>query len=118
MQSAFTTKELFYFRQMAEMLFPLFELHARTSAIRRTATVPFSLTPNAGFDERLSTHNVQLSRREYEICKLLLSGRTIPDAASQRDVRLSTAESYVKRAFAKLSVRTKRELFEWALGER
>ncbi|MCA3849067.1 MAG: LuxR family transcriptional regulator, partial [Burkholderia sp.] len=26
-----------------------------------------------------------------------------------------TAESYVKRAFAKLGVRTRRELFDWVL---
>ncbi|MFM0500836.1 helix-turn-helix transcriptional regulator [Paraburkholderia caffeinilytica] len=116
-QSAFTTNELFYFRQMAEMLFPLFELHARTSAVCRTAAVPFNVTPNMGFDERLSAQDVQLSRREYEICKLLLNGRTIPDAAEQLEIKLSTAESYVKRAFAKLGVRTKRELFEWALAE-
>ncbi|WP_236002077.1 response regulator transcription factor [Paraburkholderia elongata] len=63
----------------------------------------------------MSKQNVQLSRREYEICKLLLNGRTIPDAAAHLDVKLSTAESYVKRAFAKLSVRTRRELFDWAL---
>lgn len=114
-QSAFTTSELFYFRQMAELLFPLFELHARTAAARRTTAVPPGSTPHAGFDERLSTQNVQLSRREYEICKLLLNGRTIPDAASHLDVKLSTAECYVKRAFGKLGIRTKRELFDWAL---
>ncbi|CAE6755926.1 helix-turn-helix transcriptional regulator [Paraburkholderia haematera] len=114
-QSEFTTNELFYFRQMADLLFPLFELHARTTAARRTTAVPVSGTPHAGFDERLSRQNVQLSRREYEICKLLLNGRTIPDAAAHLDVKLSTAESYVKRAFTKLSVRTKRELFDWAL---
>jgi Response regulator containing a CheY-like receiver domain and an HTH DNA-binding domain len=116
-QAAFTTGELFYFRQMADMLFPLFELHARISAICRTTAVPVNVTPNTGFDGRLSKQNVQLSRREHEICKLLLNGRTIPDAADHLDVKLSTAESYVKRAFAKLGIRTKRELFEWALAE-
>lgn len=58
---------------------------------------------------------MRLSRREQEICKLLLSGRSVPEAAALLDIRHSTAETYVKRAFAKLGVRTRGELFDWAL---
>ncbi|EGD05768.1 LuxR superfamily regulatory protein [Burkholderia sp. TJI49] len=114
-QAAFTTGELFHFRQMVDLLFPMFDLHARTCAARRVASVSTNATSYAGFDARLERQNVQLSRREHEICRLLLCGRSVPEAAQQLDVKLSTAESYVKRAFAKLGVRTRRELFDWVL---
>ncbi|AOI89363.1 helix-turn-helix transcriptional regulator [Burkholderia pseudomultivorans] len=114
-QAAFTTDELFHFRQMVDLLFPMFDLHARTCAARRVASVSTNATSYAGFDARLERQNVQLSRREHEICRLLLCGRSVPEAAQQLDVKLSTAESYVKRAFAKLGVRTRRELFDWVL---
>ncbi|AKM02446.1 helix-turn-helix transcriptional regulator [Burkholderia pyrrocinia] len=117
-QSAFTTDELFHFRQMVDLLFPMFELHARTCAARRVASVSpnaLSQAGQAGFDARLERQHVQLSRREHEICRLMLCGRSVPEAAQQLDVKLSTAESYVKRAFAKLGVRTRRELFDWVL---
>ncbi|MDR8730865.1 helix-turn-helix transcriptional regulator [Burkholderia pseudomultivorans] len=114
-QAAFTTDELFHFRQMVDLLFPMFDLHARTCAARRIASVSTNATSYAGFDARLERQNVQLSRREHEICRLLLCGRSVPEAAQQLDVKLSTAESYVKRAFAKLGVRTRRELFDWML---
>jgi DNA-binding CsgD family transcriptional regulator len=41
----------------------------------------------------------------------------VPEAATRLELRVSTAESYVKRAFAKLGLRTKGELFAWAHGE-
>ncbi|TCW83087.1 LuxR family transcriptional regulator [Burkholderia sp. SRS-46] len=114
-QAAFGTDELFHLRQMADLLFPMFELHARTSAARRIASVSAQAASPAGFDARLERQDVRLSRREHEICRLLLCGRSVPEAAQQLDVKLSTAESYVKRAFAKLGVRTRRELFDWVL---
>ncbi|MGU7784393.1 helix-turn-helix transcriptional regulator [Burkholderia sp. PU8-34] len=114
-QAAFSTDELFHLRQMVGLLFPMFELHARTCAARRIASVSTNATSHAGFDARLERQGVRLSRREHDICQLLLCGRSVPEAAQQLDVKLSTAESYVKRAFAKLGVRTRRELFDWVL---
>nr|WP_175803149.1 helix-turn-helix transcriptional regulator [Burkholderia anthina] len=114
-QAAFATDELFHFRQMVDLLFPMFELHARSCGARRVASMSANAVSYAGFDARLERQQVQLSRREHEICKLLLCGRSVPEAAQQLDVKLSTAESYVKRAFAKLGVRTRRELFDWVM---
>ncbi|MGS0896765.1 helix-turn-helix transcriptional regulator [Burkholderia stagnalis] len=114
-RAAFTTDELFHLRQMVDLLFPMFELHARSSAARRITSASTNAASAAGFDARLERRDVQLSRREHEICRLMLCGRSVPEAAQQLDVKLSTAESYVKRAFAKLGVRTRRELFDWVL---
>ncbi|WP_179401950.1 helix-turn-helix transcriptional regulator [Burkholderia guangdongensis] len=114
-QPAYSTDELFHLRQMADLLFPLFEMHTRLCAARRIAVESSHAPSLGGFDARLARQDVRLSRREYEICKLMLSGRSVPEAASHLDIKFSTAESYVKRAFVKLGVHTRRELFDWAL---
>lgn len=114
---AFSFAELAYLRQMGEFLFPLFELHASTAAIRRCTGSENAGKPAANFDERLNSCEIRLSRRELEICNLLLMGKTVPETAQRLELRVSTAESYVKRAFTKIGVRTKRELFAWAHGE-
>ena len=61
---AFTMDELFHFRQMVDLLFPMFELHARTCAARRVASGTVNTASQAGFDARLERQDVQLSRRE------------------------------------------------------
>lgn len=51
-----------------------------------------------------------LSARERQLCLLLLRGHTLKTAATALDVALSTAETYRKRAYAKLGVRSKAAL--------
>ncbi|MEQ5800522.1 LuxR C-terminal-related transcriptional regulator [Halomonas sp. H10-9-1] len=51
-----------------------------------------------------------LSERERELCLLLLHGHTLKTAASELEIALSTAETFRKRAYAKLEVRSKAEL--------
>lgn len=109
----FTLAEMNGFRNVSDFLFPLLELHATTSAARRVAHPTSFLHPLAQFDARMATDAIRLSKREYEICAHLITGRTVPEAAQILGVRTATAESYVKRAFAKLGVRTKRELIAW-----
>lgn len=114
-QARFSSVELFQFRQMADLLFPLAELNARTCAALRVAPSPLACAaPPARFDARVARQAIRLSRREHDICRLLLSGRTLPEAAAHLDVKLSTADSFKQRAFAKLGIRTRRELFDWA----
>ncbi|WGY69679.1 helix-turn-helix transcriptional regulator [Burkholderia cepacia] len=113
--TAFSRDELFHLRQMADLLFPLLDMHARSCAARRIAPAAGHAPSHHGFDTRVARQDVRLSRREQEICKLLLSGRSVPEAAALLDIRHSTAETYVKRAFAKLGLRTRGELFDWAL---
>lgn len=51
-----------------------------------------------------------LSKRERELCLYLLRGHTLKTAAAELDIALSTAETYRKRAYAKLGVRSKARL--------
>jgi len=109
----FSLVEMNRFRSVSEFLFPLLELHASTSAARLIAHAAPFMHPLAQFDARIAADGVRLSKREYETCAHLITGKTVPEAAQILGVRVATAESYVKRAFAKLGVRTKRELIAW-----
>ncbi|MBF7053809.1 helix-turn-helix transcriptional regulator [Halomonas sp. KAO] len=51
-----------------------------------------------------------LSSRERELCLLLLHGHTLKTAAAELDIAPSTADTFRKRAYAKLGVRSKAEL--------
>ncbi|WP_175748192.1 helix-turn-helix transcriptional regulator [Burkholderia ambifaria] len=109
----FTLAEMSRFRSISDVLFPLLELHASTTAARRIAHPTPDVHPLARFDARIAADGVKLSKREYETCKHLISGKTVPETAEILGVGVASAESYVKRAFAKLGVRTKRELAAW-----
>ncbi|EWG97842.1 helix-turn-helix transcriptional regulator [Halomonas sp. BC04] len=51
-----------------------------------------------------------LSERERQLCLYLLRGHTLKTAAAQLDIAPSTAETYRKRAYAKLGVPSKARL--------
>jgi DNA-binding CsgD family transcriptional regulator len=51
-----------------------------------------------------------LSERERQLCLYLLRGHTLKTAAAELDIALSTAETYRKRAYAKLGVPSKARL--------
>ena len=113
-QAAFGMNELFRVRRVVEMVFPMFESHVRASGARRPASIGLPAADGDTFDTQLARQNIHLSQRERELCKLLLSRWSVPEAASQLDIKLSTAKTYVGRAFAKLGVNSRKELFDWA----
>ncbi|MFM0209962.1 helix-turn-helix transcriptional regulator [Paraburkholderia sediminicola] len=117
-QPQFSLAELNHLRHLGDFLFPLLQLHASTAAIKRTANTITETDPLVLFDARIASDGIRLSKREYEICRHLLAGRTVPETAAILGVRQTSAESYVQRAFAKLGVRTKRDLARWAFGDR
>lgn len=49
----------------------------------------------------------RLSERERQLCLHLLRGHTLKTAAAELDIALSTAETFRKRAYTKLGVRSK-----------
>ena len=112
---AFSLSELSQLRHLGDFLFPLLELHSSMSAARKVANTATSTDRLALFDARVAHEGITLSKREYESCKHLIVGRTVPETAAILGVRQSSAESYIQRAFAKLGVRTKRDLAKWAL---
>jgi DNA-binding CsgD family transcriptional regulator len=116
-QSQFSLAELNHLRHLGDFLFPLLELHVSTAAVKRTANAMPETNPLVLFDARIARDGIHLSKREYESCRHLIAGRTVPETAAMLGVRQTSTESYVQRAFAKLGVRTKRELVLWAQGQ-
>ncbi len=107
---AFSLEEMRLFRSISDFLFPVLELHASTTAARLVAQRKSADEPLTRFDAKVAAEGIRLSKREYETCKHLISGRTLPETAEIFGVRLASIESYAKRAFAKLGVGSKREL--------
>jgi DNA-binding CsgD family transcriptional regulator len=63
-------------------------------------------------DARLRALCPALTAREAAVCRALLRGRSSPEIASALGVRVSSVQTYRKRAYAKLGVATLPELFQ------
>ncbi len=57
-----------------------------------------------------------LTRREHQLCALLLDGLTLRVAAEEMGIKLSTATTLKKRAFARLHLQTKDDLLRRVIG--
>jgi DNA-binding CsgD family transcriptional regulator len=64
---------------------------------------------------RLRTRCPDLTRREIGVCELLLRGRSAPEVAAALGIRVSSVQTYRKRAYAKLGICSLRELFQHLL---
>ena len=67
-------------------------------------------TADSGFPARLQDQ-AALTDREWQVCSALLRGRSLPKLAEMLGIRTSTARTYQQRAFARLGVRNRSELF-------
>ncbi|WP_416138692.1 response regulator transcription factor [Halomonas sp. HK25] len=92
----FRPDELEHLRDLMPLLASLIRRHYRQAG---SSSLPAS-------DEE-ATALAPLSARERQLCLHLLRGHTLKTAAAELDVALSTAETYRKRAYAKLGVRSK-----------
>lgn len=64
----------------------------------------------------LGTPRELFSYREWEILKLILSGKTIREIASLLNLSESSVKTYLQRVYRKLGVSSKRELLQKILG--
>lgn len=78
------------------------------SLIRRHYGTPRSAAVQPSREE--SAVLAPLSERERQLCLYLLRGHTLKTAAVELEIALSTAETYRKRAYAKLGVPSKARL--------
>lgn len=110
---AFRLDELTLLRQLAELILPLIVQHARlTVSTRRSSSQ--SLTDL--FDRRLATLGIKLSPRERATCHGILHGQSAHQVADTLSVRESSVKTYLDRAFAKLDIRSRTDLFTWCLN--
>ncbi|SCK29803.1 LuxR C-terminal-related transcriptional regulator [Vogesella sp. LIG4] len=111
-QTPFTLEELSLLRQLGELIVPLVVQHARlTVSTQRSQTQALTYL----FDRRLATEGIRLSPRELSICHCLLLGLSSSRIAEQLAVRPSSVKTYVERAFLKLGVSSRAELYAWSL---
>lgn len=115
---AFSLSELAFLKRLSDTLLPLVEQHAQLDPddIARTAQPldAFAQGPiREVLQDRLAREDVRLSLREQEVCVGLLSGGTVPEMAQRLDVKVSSVETYLKRATAKLGVSGRHGLAKW-----
>jgi len=111
-QPPFQLSELSLLRQLGEFVLPLVMHHARlTVPVARSRADTLLVL----FDRRIAASGIRLSPRERDTCHCALQGQTSQLIALQLGVRDSTVKTYLERAFAKLSLRSRAELFSWCL---
>ncbi|WP_254276273.1 LuxR family transcriptional regulator [Halomonas sp. 3H] len=95
----FRPEELAHLGELMPLLASLIRRHYRQAGPAALPASPEEATALA-----------PLSARERQLCLHLLRGHTLKTAAAELDVALSTAETYRKRAYAKLGVRSRAAL--------
>lgn len=82
-----------------------------------TPTVAEKLANALGEDNNLQPHE-GLSDREFEVLKLLASGKAVSDIASQLSLSATTVSTYRSRIMEKMNMRTNAELTRYALEKK
>ena len=82
-----------------------------------TAAVAEKLADSIGEDKDLQLHET-LSDREFEVLKLLASGKAVSDIASQLSLSATTVSTYRARIMEKMNMRTNAELTRYALEKK
>ncbi|MBX8513482.1 helix-turn-helix transcriptional regulator [Pseudomonas cichorii] len=120
----FTSQERSQLKDMSWMLLPIVEEHIATLTPVRTAVAPTPIIAGAAEDaameslrqrflDRLDACELSLSLRETEVCVGLLAGLTVPQLAERLELKVSTVESYFKRAAVKMGIGGRSPLLRW-----
>ncbi len=97
-----------YARSLAELLFG-----ATPSGRRRATKPPFlSVTLTVGGQRGPAAIRDRLTKREREVARLAAQGYTAREIGSQLHIGKRTVETHLASAYAKLGVRSKRELIQ------
>jgi len=75
------------------------------------------LSAAAGPGDRVAAHEV-LSDREYQVLRMLGSGRTVSEIAAELGLSVKTVSTYRVRVLEKLGMRTTAELMRYAIERR
>jgi two-component system, NarL family, invasion response regulator UvrY len=82
-----------------------------------TPAVAEKLADSLGEDKTLQQHET-LSDREFEVLKLLASGKAVSDIAAQLSLSATTVSTYRSRIMEKMNMRTNAELTRYALEKK
>jgi LuxR family transcriptional regulator, activator of tox operons len=112
---AFSLYELSVLKHLGQVLLPLAELHTRLVGVPLHDNVN-RIAPADVFQAYLTRRSILLSSREASVCSAFVKGMTTLSIAESMGVKESTVETYAKRAFAKLGVRSRRGLLSAVHG--
>lgn len=98
--------------ELGEFMAPLLAKHAELGA------VALSLKHRANglsqrLERKLAESGIELSSRERDVCLGILIGQQGPIMALQLGVAPSSITTYKKRAFSKIGIQTRQDLFNW-----
>lgn len=117
-ERAFSLSELALLKSLSDTLLPLVEHHAQLLQ-GNPSGVPLGSAeaePDAlrrALGQRLEDSDVRLSAREQDVCLGLLTGETLAEMARRLNVKISSVETYLKRASAKLGVSGRHGVARW-----
>lgn len=109
---AFSPGELEALSKLGQLFAPMLIKHAEL------APVSLSLGHQASglrqrLERKLVESKIELSPREQQVCLGILLGQQAPSMALRMGVAVTSITTYKKRAFAKIGVCTRQELFNW-----
>lgn len=111
-QPAFSDNDLDSIQGITRSLANCVSKHIRLTILSQKA----STAPMKVLKKQLAEHYPQLSPRELELCQGLLLGQTYEGIAANMGVTLATVKTYRMRAFEKLEINFRSQLFSLALA--
>lgn len=103
----FSPREIEYIESLAPLVMQMVRLHYNVHLSANE--LPELLV------QRLARTYPELTRRDMELLKCTLTGLTVEETAERMGIKLSSAQTYVKRLYRKLGVSAHRELVGLAL---
>jgi DNA-binding CsgD family transcriptional regulator len=85
----------------------------RHEQLKRVSPVVSAFSSVKELELRLATADPNLSPRERQVCARILFGMSAQGAGLDLDIAFETVVTYRKRAYGRLRISTKQELFDW-----
>lgn len=121
-QRPFLDRQISDFENMAPVLLALARKHIALAQRQSTVLPPTPALPHGlpqhlpALRERLLRAHAGLTERELDVCTRLLQGMTQEGIACDLGLSLPTVKTYRNRAFGRLGIHFRNELFALALG--
>ncbi|MCI3945718.1 LuxR family transcriptional regulator [Pseudomonas syringae] len=121
---AFTPQERAQLKDLSWVVLPIVKQHIATVTPTLVSSRPAPVSSGSEdrdameglrqrFLGRLDASGLSLSLRETEVCVGLLAGLTVPQLAERLALKVSTVESYFKRAAVKMGIGGRSALLRW-----
>jgi DNA-binding CsgD family transcriptional regulator len=110
-QTSFSESDLAMIELLAEPLFAVVKKHVEFKSKSDSRSASTSQQSIDHFRYGLAKKHSDFSERELDVCARLLNGMSYDGIAADLNLSLSTVKTYRNRAFARLNINFKSELF-------